>query len=117
MTFRVTALAMSCKARLCGSVSSSAGKLSCFAGQALYLTLLPRVFTVFLMLYRVKGAILIGIFLTAIISWPRPTQVTYFPYNDAGDELFSFFRQIVTFHPLQHIGGAIDVSSISAFTS
>lgn len=68
--------------------------------------------TVILMMYRVKGSILIGIFLTAIISWPRPTQVTYFPYTPAGEELFDFFRKIVTFHPLQHIGGAVDVSPL-----
>ncbi|KAI0027475.1 xanthine/uracil permease [Vararia minispora EC-137] len=64
--------------------------------------------TVLLMLYRVKGAILIGIFLTSIISWPRPTSVTAFPHTTAGDAAFNFFRKVVTFHPLQHIGNAID---------
>ncbi|OCB91506.1 hypothetical protein A7U60_g1241 [Sanghuangporus baumii] len=43
--------------------------------------------TVFLMLYRVRGSILIGIFLVAIISWPRDTAVTYFPRTDSGDDL------------------------------
>ncbi len=62
------------------------------------------------MLYRVKGAILIGIFLTSIISWPRPTSVTYFPHTAAGDSAFDFFKQVVTFRPLQKIGNAIDVS-------
>jgi adenine/guanine/hypoxanthine permease len=66
------------------------------------------IFTVFLMLYRVKGAILIGIFLTSIISWPRPTSVTAFPHTDAGNEAFEFFRQVVTFRPLKLIGNAID---------
>ena len=66
------------------------------------------IFTVFLMLYRIKGAILIGIFLTSIISWPRPTSVTYFPHTAAGDEAFDFFKQVVTFHPLKLIGNAID---------
>ncbi len=37
--------------------------------------------TVFLMLYRIRGSILVGIFLVAIISWPRNTAVTYFPHN------------------------------------
>ncbi|KAJ2157623.1 hypothetical protein GGF46_004368 [Coemansia sp. RSA 552] len=54
-----------------------------------------------LLLYRVKGAILFGIFLVAIISWPRPTAVTYFPYTQAGDESFDFFKKVVTFHPIQ----------------
>ena len=63
------------------------------------------------MLYRVKGAILIGIFLTSIISWPRPTSVTAFPHTDAGDSAFDFFKQVVTFRPLKLIGNAIDVSA------
>jgi AGZA family xanthine/uracil permease-like MFS transporter len=62
------------------------------------------------MLYRVKGSLLIGIFITSIISWPRNTSVTYFPYNDSGDQLFDFFKQVVTWHPLKHIGNALDVS-------
>lgn len=70
------------------------------------------ILTVLLMLYRVKGAILIGIFLTSIISWPRPTAVTYFPHTPAGDDLFDFFKKVVTFHPLQHIGNVIDVSTV-----
>ena len=64
------------------------------------------------MLYRVKGAILIGIFLTAIISWPRPTSVTYFPHTEAGDSAFDFFKQVVTFRPLKLIGNALDVSML-----
>ncbi|KAI9059415.1 hypothetical protein FKP32DRAFT_1579990 [Trametes sanguinea] len=66
------------------------------------------VLTVFLMLYRVKAAILIGISITSIISWPRPTSVTYFPHTDAGDAMFDFFKQVVTFWPLKHIGNALD---------
>lgn len=65
------------------------------------------------MLYRVRGAILIGIFLTSIVSWPRPTAVTYFPHTPAGDALFDYFKQVVTFHRIQKVGNAIDVSLIS----
>lgn len=65
------------------------------------------------MLYRVRGAILIGIFLTSIVSWPRPTAVTYFPHTEAGDALFDYFKQVVTFHRIQKVGNAIDVSFIS----
>ncbi|KAL4065545.1 permease family-domain-containing protein [Scleroderma yunnanense] len=64
--------------------------------------------TILLMMYRVKGSLLIGIFLTSIISWPRNTAVTYFPHTDTGDQLFAFFKQVVTWHPLQHIGNALD---------
>lgn len=65
------------------------------------------ILTIFLMLYRVKGALLIGIFLTSIISWPRHTAVTYFPDTDAGNDAFDFFKQVVTFWPLKHTGNAI----------
>lgn len=63
------------------------------------------------MMYRIKGAILIGIFITSIISWPRPTSVTFFPHTPAGDDAFDFFKKVVTFRPLQLIGNAIDVST------
>ncbi|KAJ3730897.1 permease family-domain-containing protein [Lentinula guzmanii] len=69
---------------------------------------LGGILTVLLMLYRVRGAILIGIFLVSIISWPRPTAVTFFPHTDAGDVLFDFFKQVVAFHPLRKVGNVID---------
>lgn len=58
-------------------------------------------FTVFLMMFRVKGAIIIGILLVSIISWPRGTEVTYFPYTDLGDSGFDFFKKVASFHPIQ----------------
>lgn len=69
------------------------------------------ILTVFLMLYRVRGSILMCIFLVSIISWPRNTAVTYFPHTPAGDDLFDFFKQVVTFRPLRKIGAAIEVGS------
>ncbi|KAM6499733.1 purine transporter [Amanita muscaria] len=72
-------------------------------------------FTVFLMMYCVCGAILIGIFLTAIISWPRSMAVTYFPYTATGDEKFNFFKQVLTFRKLEKIGNALDRSSTYYF--
>jgi AGZA family xanthine/uracil permease-like MFS transporter len=62
------------------------------------------------MLYRVRGAILIGIFLTSIVSWPRPTAVTYFPYTQEGDALFNYFQKVVSFHKITVTGNAITVS-------
>jgi AGZA family xanthine/uracil permease-like MFS transporter len=66
------------------------------------------IFTAFLMLYRVKGAIIFGILLVSIASWPRGTPVTTFPYTPLGDSSFDFFKQVVTFHPIKHIFGVID---------
>ena len=59
--------------------------------------------TVMLMMYRVKGAIIAGILLVSIISWPRPTSVTYFPHTELGDSAFDFFKKVVTFHPITKV--------------
>jgi AGZA family xanthine/uracil permease-like MFS transporter len=61
------------------------------------------IFTVMLMMYRVKGAIIMGILLVSVISWPRPTPVTYFPHTELGDSAFDFFKKVVTFHPIKHV--------------
>ncbi|KAM0816539.1 putative Xanthine/uracil permease [Seiridium cardinale] len=58
------------------------------------------IFTVILMMYRVKGAIIAGIILVSIISWPRTTSLTYFPYTDVGNDAFDFFRKVVDFHQI-----------------
>jgi len=68
------------------------------------------IFTVYLMMYRIRGAILIGIFLVSIVSWPRTTPVTLFPHTEAGDAAFDFFKKVVAFTPLKKVGGVIDVS-------
>ncbi|EEQ84024.1 MFS transporter, AGZA family, xanthine/uracil permease [Blastomyces dermatitidis ER-3] len=60
------------------------------------------VFTCILLMYRVKGAIIAGILLVSIISWPRPTNVTFFPHNPKGDDSFDFFKKVVTFHPIKN---------------
>lgn len=61
------------------------------------------IFIALMMLYRVKGAIIYGIALTSIISWPRGTPVTYFPHTPLGDSAFDFFKQVVAFHPITNI--------------
>ena len=55
-----------------------------------------------LSMYRVKGAIIYGIALTSIVSWPRSTPVTTFPHTPTGDSAFDFFKQVVAFHPIQN---------------
>ncbi|QSS64874.1 hypothetical protein I7I51_01949 [Histoplasma capsulatum] len=66
------------------------------------------VFTCLLLMYRVKGAIIAGILLVSIISWPRPTNVTFFPHNPQGDDSFDFFKKVVTFHPIRKTLAAQD---------
>lgn len=68
------------------------------------------ILTSLLMMYRVKGAILFGIILVSIISWPRTTDITYFPYTATGDDSFNFFKQVVTFH---EIGKTLNVQEWS----
>ena len=55
------------------------------------------------MMFRVKGAIIAGILLVSIISWPRSTAVTYFPHTELGDSAFDFFKQVVTFREIKNI--------------
>ncbi|KAK4082178.1 uncharacterized protein Triagg1_1990 [Trichoderma aggressivum f. europaeum] len=64
--------------------------------------------TAFLMAFRVKYALVIGIALVSIISWPRNTPVTYFPNTPEGDSRFSFFKQIVAWHPLSKTLNQLD---------
>lgn len=59
--------------------------------------------TVMLMMYRIKGAIIFGILLVSIISWPRSTPVTYFPHTELGDSAFDFFKKVVTFRPIKRV--------------
>lgn len=66
------------------------------------------VLTVMLMMFRVKGAIIIGILLVSIISWPRSTPVTYFPHTPIGDDAFDFFKKVATFHPIKHTLNVLD---------
>ncbi|KAE9365737.1 hypothetical protein N431DRAFT_548857 [Stipitochalara longipes BDJ] len=47
-------------------------------------------------------AIIAGILLVSIISWPRPTSVTYFPYTPVSNDNFDFFKKVVTFHGIQN---------------
>ncbi|KAI3327395.1 purine transporter [Xylariaceae sp. AK1471] len=58
------------------------------------------VFTVILMMYRFKAAIIVGIALVSIASWPRTTVLTYFPYTEVGNDAFDFFRKVVDFHQI-----------------
>ncbi|KAF9973993.1 hypothetical protein BGZ73_002715 [Actinomortierella ambigua] len=60
-----------------------------------------------LVLYRLKGAILMGILFVAIVSWPRNTSVTYFPHDPQGNARFEYFKQVVSFHPIQKTLGVM----------
>ncbi|TVY49784.1 putative xanthine/uracil permease [Lachnellula cervina] len=66
------------------------------------------VLTAYLMAYRVKSAIIIGISLVSILSWPRATSFTYFPYTPQGEEMYDFFKKVVYFHPIQSTLNAQD---------
>jgi AGZA family xanthine/uracil permease-like MFS transporter len=60
--------------------------------------------TAFLLLYRVKGALLWPIFIVAIISWPRSTNVTTFPHTEIGDSNFDFFKNVVSARGFKLLG-------------
>lgn len=66
------------------------------------------VVTAYLMSFKVKSAIIVGIVLVSIISWPRPTSFTYFPYTPEGASRFNFFKKVVSFHPINSTLNALD---------
>ncbi|KAG0206668.1 hypothetical protein BGX28_001916 [Mortierella sp. GBA30] len=61
-----------------------------------------------LVLFHVKGAILIGILFVAIVSWFRNSSVTYFPHDPTGDSRFDYFKQVVSFHTIQKTLAVMD---------
>jgi len=74
------------------------------------------VLTVLLMMYRVKGAMIAGILLVSVASWPRGTGISYFPFTPVGDDAFDFFRKILDFHKIKLVLSVQqwDVSSYGA---
>ncbi|KAH6953198.1 permease family-domain-containing protein [Fusarium avenaceum] len=68
------------------------------------------ILTAFLMAFRIKYALIIGIALVSVLSWPRNTPFTYFPYTDEGDRRFDFFKQVVVWHPIERTLNELDWS-------
>ncbi|KAJ2980629.1 hypothetical protein NQ176_g2524 [Zarea fungicola] len=56
----------------------------------------------------IKYALVIGIGLVSIISWPRNTAVTYFPDTNEGNSRFEFFKQVVAWHPLNKVANQLE---------
>jgi len=69
---------------------------------------------VIMMMYRIRGAIILGIFMVSIISWPRRSAITLFPYTTEGDTAYNYFKQVVGFYPLRKIGNAADYNYFNA---
>lgn len=61
------------------------------------------ILTVILMIYRVKGAVIAGILLVSIISWPRGTEVSFFGDDELSEDRWDFFRRVVTFRPIENV--------------
>ncbi|KAI9355850.1 permease family-domain-containing protein [Pilaira anomala] len=74
----------------------------------LYMGLLGLMLMSLLLMFRVRGAILIAILVIAITSWPRDSPITYFPYTEAGNNMFDYFKKVVTVHKLKHVLGQMN---------
>ncbi|KAI8982109.1 permease family-domain-containing protein [Mycotypha africana] len=74
----------------------------------MYMGILGLLLMALLLMYRVRGAILIGIVVIAITAWPRNSPITYFPYTPSGNEMFDFFKKVVTVNKLKHVLGNFD---------
>ncbi|CAO3629016.1 unnamed protein product [Mucor hiemalis] len=73
-----------------------------------YMGLLGLIIMALLLMFRVRGAILMGIIAISITSWPRNSPITYFPHTPLGDSMFDYFKQVVTVHNLKHVLGRFD---------
>lgn len=82
---------------------------SCLSGHmtspTVYMGLLGLMLMSLLLMFRVRGAILIAIIAIAITSWPRNSPITYFPHTATGDSMFDYFKKVVTVHKMQHVMG------------
>ncbi|PNS14782.1 hypothetical protein CAC42_2011 [Sphaceloma murrayae] len=86
--------------------------------------MLGCILTAILMTYKVRGAIIFGILIVSIFSWPRDTAFTYFPRTVVGDSRFDFFKNVVSFRPIENtlaaqdwnIGGAGGQFALAIFT-
>ncbi|WFD07069.1 hypothetical protein MVES1_002425 [Malassezia vespertilionis] len=58
-----------------------------------------------LLLYRVRGAMIIGILLVSASSWPRGTNaVTQFPPTPDGDDNWHFFKKVAMWRSIHPLG-------------
>ncbi|GJN81187.1 nucleoside transporter [Purpureocillium lilacinum] len=64
--------------------------------------------TSFLMAFRIKYSLIIGIALVSILSWPRHTPISYFPDTPEGDSRFEFFQQVAAWHPISKTLNQLD---------
>ncbi|KAF1364768.1 hypothetical protein EJ07DRAFT_97525 [Lizonia empirigonia] len=60
------------------------------------------VITSYLMMYKVKSAMIVGILIVSITAWPRGTDITFFPYNEVGNNRWDYFKRVAYFHPINH---------------
>ncbi|KAF2632053.1 hypothetical protein BU25DRAFT_436855 [Macroventuria anomochaeta] len=64
--------------------------------------------TSYLMMFKVKSAMIVGILIVSITAWPRGTNVTYFPHTEAGDDRWNYFKKVAYFHPIDHTLNTLD---------
>ncbi|GHT84474.1 hypothetical protein FACS1894129_1160 [Actinomycetota bacterium] len=57
-----------------------------------------------LLMYRVRGAMILGILLVSISSWPRGSAVTQFTDDAQGNDNWDFFKQVATWRSIDPVG-------------
>ncbi|KAF2762908.1 purine transporter [Pseudovirgaria hyperparasitica] len=67
--------------------------------------LVGGILTAIMMTYKVRGAMIFGIAIVSIMSWPRNSNFTYFPHDGPtglGESRFQFFKSVVGFRPIKN---------------
>ena len=82
-------------------------------GATTWLGIVGFLIMVICLINKVKGGVIIGILFVSFVSWFRGTEVTYFPDNDAGNARYDYFKEVVTFHPIEKTGISMTIMIIT----
>ncbi|KAH6615200.1 permease family-domain-containing protein [Boeremia exigua] len=64
--------------------------------------------TSYLMIFKVKSAMIIGILIVSITAWPRGTNITYFPNTSIGNDRWDYFKKVAFFQPIDSTLNTLD---------
>lgn len=97
-----------------GTISSD---IMCLNGRmespTFWLGILGFVIIAYCLVKNVKGAMIYGIVIVTVISWFRNTAVTTFPYTEAGNSSYEYFRKVVDVHVIEKTAGALSFEGMS----
>lgn len=96
--------------------ATASGAIYCLHGHmqspTFWLSVVGLLIISYCLIYRVKGAIIYGIIFVTAVSWFRGTSVTVFPDTPAGNDSFSYFKNVVSVHRIKSTAFALKFGSL-----